>query len=357
MAEEKKGKKTVVTIVSVLLVVVIAVGGLWWWNTLRTTISTDNAKVSGDLVDVSSKVAGKLAVLYVKNGQKVTKGQVIAKLDDSQYQINLQQAQAALELAEATYAKLPDDVKSANAAVDKAQTAISSAEAQYKTAQMSLADARRQLDHDKALFDSGAIPKETLVTAQSNYDKAELAVEAANANEKSGNATLADAQVKVSSLNNSQAAIYKAQIKQAQVTYNNAKLAEDNTVIKAEISGTVLRIPETTGENLIANQTILTISDLNSAWINANIDEKKAGRIKLGQKVDVRIDSYPGQVFPGKVFEVGNSTQSIFNLISTDNSSGNFTKVTQRLPVKIKVLDKGIVLKPGTSAVVTIHTR
>jgi multidrug resistance efflux pump len=292
----------------------------------------------------------------VKNGQKVTKGQVVAKLDDSQYQINLQQAQAALELAQATYSKLPDDVQSANAAVEKAQTAITAADAQYKTAQMTLADAKRQLDHNKALFDSGAISKEALDAAQSNYDRAAMAVEAADANKKSNNAALADAQTKVNSLNNSQAAIYTAQIKQAQSTYNNAKLAEDNTVIKAEISGTVLRIPVTAGENIIVDQTILTISDLDGAWINANIDEKKSDRVKLGQKVDVRIDAYPGRVFSGKVFEVGNSTQSIFNLIATDNSSGNFTKVTQRLPVKIKVLDKGVVLKPGTSAVVTIHT-
>lgn len=358
MVKEKRGKKVAATIVCVLLVVAaIATGGLWWWNTLKTTVSTDNAKVSGDLVDVSSKVAGKLAVLNVKEGQQVTKGQIIAQLDDSQYQINLQQAQAALDLANATYSKLPDDVKSANAAVDKSQTGISSAVAQYKSAQTSLTDAKRQLDHDKTLFDSGAISKESLDTAQSNYEKAELALEAADANVKANNATLADAQIKVGSLSSTQAAIYKAQIEQAQVTYNNAKLAEDNTVIKADISGTVLRIPEMVGENLTVGQTILTISDLNSAWINANIDEKKAGRIKEGQKVDVRIDSYPGKILLGKVIAIGNSTQSIFNLISTDNSSGNYTKVTQRLPVKIKVQNKGVVLKPGTSAVVTIHTK
>ncbi len=344
-------------VIIVLIIAVLAAAGLMYWNAVRTTVSTDNAKVTGDLVDVSPKVAGQLQALYVVQGQDVKQGQVLAKLDDSQYKINLQQAQAALDLARANYARLPDDIKSANSTVEKSVSGIAAAEAQYKSAQIQLADAQRQLDHNQSLYASGAISKETLDTIQSNYNKAQAALEAAAATVKTNQQILADAQAKLNSSNNTQAAIYKAQLDQAQAAYNNAKLALDNTTITAVISGTILRIPEVVGENLTAGQTILTISNLNGTWVTANIEEKYYYRIKLGQKVDVSIDAYPGRTFSGIVSETGNATQATFSLISTENASGNYTKVAQRLPVKIKVHDPGKALKPGMSAVVKIHTK
>lgn len=145
-------------------------------------------------------------------------------------------------------------------------------------------------------------------------------------------------------------------MKQAQAAYDNAKLNYENSFIYATISGTVVRVPATIGENLSPGQPILSISDLNASWVVANIEETNYGRLHVGQKVDVRIDAYPGKVFAGKVTDVGGVTQSTFSLIPTQNDSGNFTKVTQRMPVKIEVNKEGLVLKPGMSAVIKIHT-
>lgn len=279
----------------------------------------------------------------------------MAQLDDSQYKINLQQAQAALDLAQANYAKLPDDIKAAASTVGQASNSVSAAEAQLKSAQTALADAKRNLDHDQSLYAAGAISKEAMDTAQSNYDKAEAGVEQLNAVMQSNAANLENAQAKLDSLNNSQAAIYLAQIDQEQAAYNTAKRAEDKTTIIADTGGTILRIPVTEGETLSVSTTILTICNLDAVWIEANIDEDKAGSIKVGQKVEATIDNYPGVTFSGSITEVKNSSQSIFALIPTENTSGNYTKVTQRVPIKAKVQSSGYILKPGLSAVIKIH--
>jgi multidrug resistance efflux pump len=122
------------------------------------------------------------------------------------------------------------------------------------------------------------------------------------------------------------------------------------------MDGTVIKIAVQPGENLTAGQAALTVSDLTRTWITANIEEKKISRVKDGQKAEVTIDAYPGKVFRGSVDTVGDASQSTFALIPTESSSGNFTKVTQRLQVKIEVENQGLLLKPGMSAIVKIHT-
>ncbi|MFZ7104101.1 MAG: HlyD family secretion protein [Peptococcaceae bacterium] len=356
MAEEAKNiKKKRMIGVGIIAVIITISGFTWWWFFAKSIVSTDNAKVNGDLVDISAEVSGKLIQLNAVEGQQVQAGQILAKLDDSQYKINLQQAQAALDLAQANYAKLPDDIKAAASMVDQTNNNLSAAQAQLKSAQIALADVKRSLDHARSLFAAGAISQEAMDTAQSNYDKAESGVEQLNAVVRSNEAGLINAQAKLDSLNNSQAAVYQAQLDQAQAAYNTAKRAEDKTTVIADTSGTILRIPVTVGETLAVNQTILTTCNLDAVWIEANIDEDKAGRIKEGQKVDVRIDNYPGVSFYGSITAVKNSSQAIFALIPTENTSGNYTKVTQRIPVKIKVENNGYVLKPGLSSMVKIH--
>lgn len=351
----ESSKKAGITILLLVLLVGLA-GGIWWSIALRTTLKTDNAKVAGDLVDVSSKVAGKVQKIYVKEGQEVKAGQILVKLDDSQYRINLEQAEAALHVAQANYQKLLDDVKSARAAVDKAMAGLAANEANLKSAQVVLDDAKRQMEKNQVLYEAGAISQEAFNSIKSSYRRAQSNYDAAAANVEAARASLKDAQIKLASINNSTAAIYLAQIEQAQAAYNSAKLAYDNTSIYAQFDGTVLRIPVSVGENVTVSQILLTISNLKNTWVAANIEEKEIYRVKTSQKVDVRIDAFPGRVFPGEVMEVGSVSQSTFSLISTESTSGSYTKVAQRIPVKIKVNSGDIVLKPGMSAVVKIHT-
>ncbi|MDD3364538.1 MAG: HlyD family secretion protein [Syntrophomonas sp.] len=342
----------------VLLAVLLGgmVGGYIWWNNLRTSISTDNAKVVGDIVDISPKVAGRLEELSVQEGAYVEAGQIVAVLDNAQYKINLNQAKASLDISKANYDKLPDDLKSTQATVEKSRNNILTSQAQVKSSEVAVADAKRNLAQNESLFQNESISKEVLETSRSSYAKAQATLEASQATVMANQAALQESQAKMDSLDKTGAAIYLAQLEQAQATYDNAQLALTNSIIKAPISGTVVRLALQVGENVSPGQTIITISNLDTTWISANIEEDKSSRVKVGQDVDVKIDSFPGILFAGKVSELGGATQSTFALISSENSSGNYTKVTQRFSFKITVDKKGLVFKPGMSAVIKIHT-
>lgn len=251
---------------------------------------------------------------------------------------------------------MPDDLKSAQAGVEKAQQNVTATEAQLKSAQLAVADSQRILAQSEQLYQSGAISSEALIAATSTYDKAQATAEAASAAMLGNQASRQDAQAKMDSLDKTGAAIYLAQLQQAQAALATAQLNLSNSLLKAPLSGTVVRIAAQLGENVTAGQTILSISDLDNTWISANVEEDKYGRLQVGQEVQVQIDAYPGTTFNGQVTELGGATLSTFALIPTENTAGNYTKVKQRFSCKITVDKKGQVLKPGMSGVIKIRT-
>lgn len=339
------------------LLVVIAVGTTLIWNhVLRTTIKTDNAKAAGDIVDISPKVGGRLDVILVKEQQEVKKGEVLARLDSEPLKIALAQAEGTLAQCQANYNKLPDDLKAAAVAVNKAQEGVAAEESRVKSYQISLDDANRILAENHQLFSAGALSQETLDSTKSKVSTAQALLEAEKANLRVAQAAVDDALAKNDAANRTSAALYLAQLKQAKAGVDNARYNLKNSEIKAPSDGIVLRIVVQQGENVTSGQTMISICDLSATWITANIEEKKIARVKTGQKVDIRIDGYPGEVIPGKVEAVGNAAQSVFALISSESTSGNYTKVTQRLTIKIMPLDRKLVLKPGMSAQVKIYT-
>lgn len=332
-------------------------GGVLWYRQLQRTLSTDNAKVTGDIVDISPKVNGRLEKILVEEGSRVKKGQILAILDNAQFKTDMEQAEASLRLAQANYARLPEDINSAQAAVDKARDGLLAAQAQVESATIAVADARRTFEQNENLFEAGAVSRDTLEASRTRYQTAQAALESCQANAQAAQAALQDAESKYKALQKTGKATSQAQIEQARAAYEKARLAYENTAIRAPVGGTVLRIVVQAGENVVPGQTILSISDLGSTWVVANIDENKIGRVRTGQKVDIKIDAYPGKILPGKVAEIGGTVQSTFALIPTENTSGNFTKVAQRIPVKITVDKRGLLLKPGMSAVIKIYTK
>lgn len=341
-----------------LVVVLLAalVAGYLWWNNMHQYISTDDAKVSGDIVYVSPKVSGQLITLAVHEGDKVKPGQVLAELDKAQLKINLAQAKALMDLSQANYDKLPGDLKSAEVAVEKAQQTLAASQGQLKVAQVSYSDSQRNLSQSESLYQNGSISQEALAVSTSAATKTEAAMASDQATVLANQAAIEDAQAKLSSLDKTGAAIYRAQLEQTQAAFHTAQLNLDNSILKAPVSGTIVKVAATVGETIAMGQTILAISDLDSSWIDANIEEDKYGRLQLGQSVAVQVDAYPGITFNGHISELGGATQSTFDLIPSGNTSGNYTKVTQRFSCKIKVDKEGKILKPGMSAVINIHT-
>lgn len=344
-------KYWVITILA--LVLTAALIWIWQYNAGRT-IKTDFAKVTGDAVDISSKIGGRLEKLPVQEGDTVKAGQLIAILDNSQYKLALEQAKTNLVQAQSNQLKLPMEQKSAQAACEKAQAAVLAAQSQLQNSQITREDARRIWEKGQTLRAVGAISQETLAKYQSDYDKTLAAVEVNQANLVSAQASVTDAEAKRDIVNQTTGSFYQSQVDLSQAAYNLALLNYENTFIKAPVSGKVVRITEKIGENVSAGQTVMTICDLDSTWIVASIDEKKIGRIKAGQEVEVNIDAYPDKVFKGRVDSISGVTKSVFSLLSTESTSGNYTKVVQYLPVKIIVDHDGEVLRAGMSATVKI---
>ncbi len=359
VTNEFKGKSNKRRNISIGILIILLIlgtgGGIFWWYTLKTTISTNNAKVTGDIIDISFRTSGQLQTIHVKEGDHVEQGQILADLYSKPYQIILDQARAGLAVAEVNSAKFPYDLQSMEASIRKAEAGVSSASSSLKSAETSLEDARRYLEKQELLFASSAISEEQLNQARSNNIRAQAAADAAQAGVQSANETLKDSQQKLQAANETTPALLEAQLSAAQASFASAELNLANTVIKAPTSGSILRIAAAVGENISSGQTVVTIADLNTTWIQTNIEENKIARLKIGQKVDVKIDAYPGQILNGQVTSIGSAAQSTFSLISSESTSGNYTKVAQRLPVKIEIKDPGMILKPGMSAVIKIY--
>ncbi len=342
--------------IMVALLGLAAIGGLVWREYTGKVVSTDNAKVSGDIVDISSKVSGRLEKIMVEEEQYVEKGQVIAELDLVPLQLALNQNEATLDQARANYDKLPDDLKSADAAVVKAQESLEYYRGLARASEIALQEAKRSFGQNEVLYNSGAISLDSMESSRAKLNSAQAKLESDMANLRVAQAVLDDATAKDDLAQKTSDKIYLAQLKKAQADYDIARYNLDNAAIKAPCAGTVVRIVVQAGENLTSSQTILSICNLEKSYITANVEEKDIARIQSGQTVNISIDAYPDKKFTGKVESVSGAAQSVFSLIPTESTSGNYTKVTQRLPVKIIPDPSDVLLRPGMSAVVKIRT-
>jgi len=359
LAAEAQSKPSRTKFMVVMVVILLAgIGaGVYWWHLLQTTISTENAKVAADISDISFRAAGRLDRILVRDGEQVQAGQELASLDKEQLRITREQAQAALDIALANYGKLPYDLESKAMAVQKARDQVAIASVSVTTAQTALEDARRLLAKNQELFDSGAISEEALNTAKSNCQKAEAALESARLNWDSYQTSLKDSQQQQAAAGATSEPVLLAGIKQAQAGYDAADYNYNSASLKAPFAGKVVRIAVQAGETVSSGQTVLSLTQGDNTWINANIEENKVNRLQPSQQVDISIDTYPGKVFSGTVESVGEVSQSTFALFSSESTAGSFTKVNQRVPVKISVDTQGLVFRAGTSAQVKIYTK
>jgi membrane fusion protein, multidrug efflux system len=294
-------------IIPVFLVLIAAlVGGYYWYMNMQNYVSTDDAYVSANSVAISTKMLGRIIYLGTDEGDTVHAGQVLLRLDDRDLRAEEASAKAGLELAQ-------QSVPLAQVGVNRAQDDFNRAEVQYK---------------------GGIITKE-------QYTHSQQALDAARAE-----ATIA---------------VSKIAAARAQLGVIESQL--QNTVVTAPINGVVAKRWVLAGDVVQPGQPAFTIYDLSDIWVTANLEETKLGHIHIGDPVEIDVDAYPGLKFDGKVFEIGNYTASEFSLIPPDNASGNFTKVTQRVPIKISVVDppatdgRAPVLRPGMSVEVSVKVK
>jgi len=263
---------------------ILTAAAVYWYLNFRGTVSTDDAYVDGNRVTISSKYLGRIILLTVDEGSIVKKGDVLVKLDVSDLLAQEKQAKASLEYAQQN----------------------------SELAKVNLERAEEDFTRDQTQFNSAIISKE-------EFDHATKAFEAAKA----------------------QSAIASAQIDTAKAQLGVVQTQLANMVITAPMDGVVSKRWALTGDVVQMAQPILSIYDLDHLWVTANLEETDFAGLKLGQKVHIFVDSYGGKKFDGKIIQLGANTAGQFSLIPPNNASGNFTKVTQRIPIKISIEYEG----------------
>ncbi|MDR3588897.1 MAG: HlyD family secretion protein [Negativicutes bacterium] len=329
--------RTMLVIIALLTVLLVA-GGSWWWLRASRIVSTDDARVKGTMVAISAKINGRIEKVLVDEGDEVKAGQVIAVIEQQEFQAQAEQARANLAIAQAKLAALvagnrPQEIAQANAGVLQARA--------------NMENARRNSERDETLYQQGAISVQQREASRTAYDIARAQHIAAEQQYS----------LSVEGTRAEDIQMAQAQVQQALAALKNAEIQLADTTIKAPVAGTVGLKSVEQGEIVAFGQQLFNITNLADVWIGANIEESYIGRIKTGQPVNFTVDAYPGQKFSGQVTEVGPAAGSQFALLPTENASANFTKVTQRLPIKIRAAASEYVLKPGMSAIIDIVTK
>ena len=306
MKKEKRDWKIYIPLTLVILIVIV--GGVYWYKDYTSYIRTDDAVVVSDIISVSPKIMGIISKLYVEEGDTVKRGQLLVELDSIDLLAQKQQVVALKSQTEAnkaqTQAKLEYDEKS------------------IKILQIGLDKSKDDFDRAKAQFKGGVITKE-------QYDHLLKAQETAQAQLEA-----AQAQILVSKtmIKSAETAVVGAQ---AQIGVITTQL--NNTRLYAPVEGIVAKRWLLPGDIAQPGQSIYTINNDSKFWILVFLEETKMETLHNGQKAIFTLDTYPDVVFTGKVFTMGSTTASQFSLIPPNNASGNFTKVTQRIAVKISI--------------------
>jgi membrane fusion protein (multidrug efflux system) len=372
-------------VVVVLVVLVLVAAGLWWRSTFSE--DTDDAQVNGHLIQVSSRIAGQVAKVYVDENQVVKAGDLIAELDPSDYQVAVENAEAALASAQAnaaaaqvnvpiTTVNTGSNLRSADADVSGTSASVSQAEKQLEAAHARVAQAvannvkaQADLARYRPLVEKDVISKQQFDAAVAAADADRAAVADARASEQAaGDAvrvarereTQAQAVQKYAQTGPQQVAAQSArarqalaQVQQAQAQLDQAKLNLGYTKIVAPEAGIITRKSVEINQNVSVGQNLLTLVSLEDLWVTANFKETQLKHMSAGQSVEISVDS-TGKTYHGKVTQIGGATGSVLSLFPPENATGNYVKVVQRVPVRIdftdlKDQDPNHALRPGLS--------
>ncbi|WP_200892385.1 HlyD family secretion protein [Aliterella atlantica] len=395
-------------ILAVLGVGALASGvfGYRYWQYASSHQTTDNATVAGHIYQVSAKVPGTVDAVLVDDNQLVQKGQLLVKLDPQDYQNKVQQVQASIQAAksqadaaqeninlaaqnsQAQNTQAQGSVNSAIAAIASAQAAVNEAQAGIPAAQAEVAQAqanlqKAQVDYNRyqSLFNQGAIARQQLDTAKAAYEVARAQTKAAQQGVAQAQAKLAQAREGVTTaqanlaesrgklqqatatgvqtnVNRSQYQAAKAAIAQSEASLKDAQLQLSYIKITAPSSGRIGRKSVEVGQRVQSGTPLMAVVG-NEYWVVANFKETQLENMQPNEEAEVKLDAFPHHTFTGRVESISPASGAQFALLPPDNATGNFTKIVQRVPVKI-VLDAQSIkgyesrITPGMSAEVEV---
>jgi membrane fusion protein (multidrug efflux system) len=314
-----------------------AASGIKHWEYFSAHEETDDAEVEGHISPVLPRVSGYVTRVLVSDNQHVDAGQTLIEVDPKELDLKVAEAEAAVENASA-------DQVTAQASLSGARASALTAAANVETALVRQRKTASDLERDSALFKTGAITASQLTDTKAAADTAAAELDAVRAQGRTADLEISVAAARVG------AAKTQTAEKASELEY--AKLERTYGSVSAPIAGLVSRKNVEAGQYVQSGQTLLSVASDTDVWVVANFKETQLTRMKPGQSVDFEADSYPGVVFHGKVESISGATGARFALLPPDNSTGNFVKVTQRVPVKIVLTqapDADHPLRPGMS--------
>ena len=311
---------------------------------LQSHEQTDDAQVDGDISPVIARVSGYVMEIRFKDNQYVHAGDTLVVLDDRDYKIKLDQAMAAQTAAQ-------KNVAAQGAQIAESQSNIAVQKANIEQAQVRLWKATQDYDRYKNLYDDHAITKAQLDEVTADRDGAQAALDAAKSQ-----VPVIDKRINTS---REQTVATGAVIDSRKADVEYAQLQLTYTVITAPASGIISKRNIQLGQLVQAGSPLFSVVH-EDIYITANFKETQLSDIRLGQKVDIRVDAFDKQVIPGTIESFSGATGAKFSLLPPDNATGNFVKVVQRVPVRIHIdADSSVLIKmrPGMSVDVTVHTK
>jgi membrane fusion protein (multidrug efflux system) len=346
MTTEKKKKNKVIPIILGVLLILGAIFGTKEYIYYSKHVDTDDAQIDGDISPVVARVGGYVQEIKFEENTRVNEGDVLVKLDDSDYKVKLEQAEAGQ--------------KGANAGVGVSESQIAATSANTSTAKANIEAARVKLllaqkDYDRYanLVKDGSITQQAFDQAKAEKESAQAAFTAAKDQYV--------AAVKQVGTTQSQLAVSNSGVTQHQADVDFAKLQLTYTDIKAPSSGIVSKKNVQKGQLVQAGQSLFSIVNENSIYVTANFKETQLEDIKPGSKVKIEVDAFPDADVSGEVYNFAPITGAKGSLLPPDNATGNFVKVVQRVPVKIKISNasKEIMsrLRPGMSVKVSVSIK
>jgi membrane fusion protein, multidrug efflux system len=343
-ARKSRMRKIVLTGVVALLALAAISYGVHWLLVGRFFVSTDDAYVRANNTLLGARVSGHIAAIFPRDNALVHSGDAIFKIDDGDYRIAVDAARTRIETQQATIERIGRQVTAQESAVEQAKAQLASAEAGLK---------RADLDYDRQqnLSAKGFASRATFEVSEASRDQGMAGVRSARAAYEAARDNV--------EVTKAQQAEARAQLAELQTTLAKAERDLDFTSVRAPVDGTFSNRLVNTGDFIAVGQRLGNVVPLDDVFIDANFKETQLKRIRPGQPATVSVDAYGHRKFAGVVESISPAAGSVFTLLPPDNATGNFTKIVQRLPVRIRVpkeVARQNLLRAGMSVYATVDT-
>jgi len=355
----KNHKRNIAAAIVFTVMAVIGVVAVYMYIQYKNThISTDDAYVDGNIHTIASKISGTVTRILVNDNQFVKKGDVLFELDPADYGVRVNEALSGLAAEKAKIPEIGAKIEAAKKQVAEMSAMVQTAKANLELQEASLNQAEIDIRRAESLYKKDAVSKERYEKITTGYKVALAQVKASSEQVKQAETAL-DTQKAVVKQAEASRDSQLAVIKQKEAVLETAQLNYGYTRIYAPTDGYVTKKAVELGNRVKEGQPLMAVVPLGDIYITANYKETQLEKVKPGQKVEIKVDTYSEKIFKGKVDSIMAGTGAVFSLFPPENATGNYVKVVQRIPVKIVLdqhTDEEHVLRVGMSVVPTIVT-